>query len=140
MAGRHPVRLDDFCRVYDLSLFNVSLPCIFCNFICDLQDLASFFMKQLSIVWRNGKPFVCCRKCALLSAKHEFERFCVCLTKAASLENLLQKPLRAIVIRCVYCYQLLDISEKLDCCASDESFALVRGTWRGPCRHCIRKQ
>lgn len=140
MAEKCPARLDDFCTKYSVSIFSVSLPCIFCRFICDLQDIAAFHIKKLSIVWRGGKPYICCRKCANLSAKFEYEQYCVCIVKAISIECLLQKSLYDITVRCLCCYKLLDTAEKVDCCASDEYFALVRGSWRAPCRDCIRKQ
>ena len=139
MAEFCPVRLDDFCNYYCVSLFDLSLPCIFCKFICDLQDLASFHLKRLSIVWRSGKPYICCRKCVKLSALYEAENYCVCVVKASVLEGLLHKSLQSVAIRCLCCYQLLDLCEKLDCCARNENFSLVRGTWRGPCRNCISK-
>lgn len=139
MADSYPVRLDDFCNRYSVSIFNLCLPCIFCKFNCNLQDLASFHLKRLSIVWRAGKPFICCSKCALLSAKYEFENYCTCVVKASLIEDLLHKSLHCITIRCVACYQLLDFSEKLDCCARDQEFCLVRGSWRGPCRNCTAK-
>lgn len=139
MAGIFPVRLDDLCSYYSVSLFDLSVPCIFCKFICDLQDLASFHLKKLSIVWRGGNPFACCRKCVQLSAKYEFDNYCVCVVNAVNLESLLHKSLKCINIRCVSCYQLLDLTEKLDCCAREDIFALVRGSWRGPCRNCYLK-
>nr|AYA94392.1 MAG: E6 protein [Human papillomavirus] len=139
MADFRPVRLDDFCNFFSVSIFDLYLPCIFCKFICDLQDLAAFHVKKLSIVWRNGKAFVCCRKCVQLSAKYEFDNYSVCVVKACSLEGLLHKSLQSITIRCVSCYQLLDLTEKIDCCARQDDFALVRGSWRGPCRNCHTK-
>lgn len=140
MACARPLRLDDFCAVYSVSLFDVSLPCIFCKFVCDLQDLAAFHIRNLCLVWRSEQAFACCRKCINLSAKYEYDNYCVCIVNALSIEQLLGLSLKDIFIRCLCCYKLLDIAEKLDCCAGNEFFALVRGTWRGPCRNCIRKR
>ena len=139
MAAYFPVKLDDYCSYYNINLFDLSLPCIFCGTYCDLQDLASFFMKGLNLVWRNVRAHACCTKCILLSAKHEYEKHCICVVHASSLELLTQRGLKDIPVRCVRCYKLLDTAEKFDCAAADEQFSLVRSSWRGPCRSCIRK-
>lgn len=140
MEERFPVKLDEFCSYYNISLFDLSLPCIFCGFHSGLQDLASFHVKQLCIIWRSNTPFVCCRKCVTASAIYEYNNYCLCTVNAVFIESLLQKPLKDIPIRCLYCYKLCDLAEKFDCIVRDQSFALVRGTWRGPCRDCVLKE
>lgn len=64
----------------------------------------------------------------------------MCTVNAVFIESLLQKPLKDIPIRCIHCYKLCDLAEKFDCIVKDQCFALVRGTWRGPCRDCALKE
>ena len=139
MAARFPVKLDDYCSYFDVNLFHLSLPCIFCGTYCNLQDLASFYLKDLNLVWRSYRAHACCIKCTLLSARHEYEKHCICVVHASSLELLAQRSLVDIPIRCTLCYKLLDVAEKVDCVAADVCFSLVRSSWRGPCRSCIHR-
>ncbi|ABR20502.1 E6 protein [Human papillomavirus 88] len=134
-----PKRLDDFCSIFNISLFDVHLPCIFCGYILDLQQLGSFYQKQLSLVWRSGACFACCVPCSRLSARYEAERFYRCSVKGIHFEDFLRKNLADVVCRCYECMSLLDLPEKLDCIFRGECFHLVRNTWRGTCRNCCRK-
>nr|AYA94113.1 MAG: E6 protein [Human papillomavirus] len=137
MEERFPVKLDDFCSYFNISIFDLHLPCIFCGFYTDLQDLAAFHLRQLCIIWRSKKPFVCCRKCITASAKYEYDKYCLCTVSAVNLEGLLQKPLKDIAVRCLQCYKLCDLAEKFDCIVRQQEFCLVRGSWRALCRDCF---
>ncbi|ATQ38518.1 E6 [Gammapapillomavirus 22] len=136
MAGVSPTSLDEYCKKFEISFFDVKLPCLFCNFPLTLQDLASFATKLLSLVYRGDKCFACCTLCLKLSAKYERENYLQCVVEGRMLENLLNIPLSQILVRCLYCYKKLDFIEKVDCCIGDLPFCLVRCHWRNTCRFC----
>ena len=139
MEPSYPTRLDDYCKYFHLSIFDVSLQCIFCSFILDTQQLADFYRKDLSLVWRNGLCFACCRQCCRLSARFEFEQYFRCSVSALMIQDVLGKPLKDIIIRCYGCMALLDLVEKYDTVCRNEQFYLVRNGWKGLCRECIPK-
>nr|AYA93812.1 MAG: E6 protein [Human papillomavirus] len=140
MDPQFPTALDQYCKIYGVSFFDLELTCIFCKFPVCLQDLASFYMKSLSLIWREGKCYACCCKCVRLSALFEFQQHCQCGVPCTNLPDLVNKQLKDIVIRCRDCYTLLSFVEKLDCVLHEEYFYLVRGHWRGLCRYCLFKQ
>lgn len=139
MEHQQPRRLDDYCRVFQIDFFNLHLRCVFCNFYVNLQDLASFFLKQLSLIWKDNQCYACCTACVKHSARYEAQLYCRCVVNARNIESLLRIPLKDIVIRCLLCYSLLDYLEKIDNICQGEELYLVRSTWRGYCRACIRK-
>ncbi|AWK28200.1 E6 protein [Human papillomavirus type 220] len=140
MAELFPVRVDDYCRTFNISFFDLRLRCIFCNFYLTVRELAEFYEKQLSLVWRRFECYACCERCIGLSAKYEREKYFQCAIKPTNIVTVCNRPLREIVVRCFYCFMLLDADEKLDHISRDKSFLLVRDHWRGYCRRCMRKQ
>lgn len=136
MAAERPTRLDEYCRQLGVTLFNVQIPCLFCKFTLTLQDLASFYTKELSLVWRDSFCYACCAPCLRLCARFEKENYVRCIVKASYLESLVKLPLSEILVRCLYCFKKLDLAEKFDCCISDLPFHLVRHHWRNRCRLC----
>lgn len=139
MEDRFPRSLDDYCKVYQIDIFTLRLPCIFCGFFAGFEDLASFYIKRLSVIWRFNRPYVCCIKCVRHSAIVEREKYCQCSVKCSLLDAVVGKELKDIVIRCILCYGLLDYAEKIDACVSDRLVYLVRGHWRTECRNCVEK-
>lgn len=136
MEANHPRSLDEYCTTFETSFFNLRLRCIFCMFYASLPDLADFFVKKLSIVWRHGCPFVCCQKCARHSAKIDREKYTLCIVNCNILDAVVGKPLSEILIRCSSCFAVLDNAEKLDACAREQPVLLIRGNWRTECRTC----
>jgi hypothetical protein len=136
MEGTQPRSLDEYCSVFKVDFFNVRLRCIFCLFYASLTDLANFFDKKLSLVWRGETPYVCCIRCARHSAKIDREKYTLCAVKCDILDAVVGKPLKEIVIRCSACFALLDQAEKLDACAREQLVLLIRGHWRTECRLC----
>lgn len=139
MAAELPRRLDQLCESSGRSFFELQLQCAFCNHPLGLQELAAFHEKRLSLIYRDITPYGVCRGCTRLSARCEYEHFCRCSLKADILPDILQVPLTAICVRCLYCYRLLDCAEKFDLAAGSETVFLVRNIWRGPCRDCRKK-
>ena len=137
MDSSQPTRLNEFCRVNNITFFDLRLSCIFCQFVCSLEDLASFFTKDLSIVYKYNKPHACCRKCLLLTANYEREKYFQCVVKSSVIDVVAGKRLEDLIVRCLYCFALLDSIEKKECLNRDENIALVRGHWRSFCRHCF---
>lgn len=105
-----------------------------------LQDLAAFYVKRLSLIWKEQTCYSCCAKCLKLTALYEFQQYCQCTVPCTVLPDLLNKPLKEITIRCKDCYNLLTFVEKLDCTLHEDVFYFVRGHWRGICRFCTIKQ
>lgn len=140
MDARFPIKLDDYCFYFSIPFFDLHLKCVFCNFYLTLQELADFYEKGLSLIWRRNICFACCRKCIQLSAKFEKENYFVCCVTPTTLECMLTKCLKDINIRCMLCLRKLDYAEKIDHLVKDEVFCLIRGYWRGYCRFCMRKE
>lgn len=139
-SGRPPTTLEDFCKQFRTSFFHLKLKCIFCKFDLTLTELASFHEKGLRLVWRDRCCYACCWNCINVSARYELENYTACTVKSEYLEALLGAELNRIYVRCYKCYKRLDLAEKVDIKARDDSFLLVRGTWRGTCRECSKKQ
>jgi hypothetical protein len=137
---RFPKFLNDFCSHFQINFFDLCLPCIFCRCTLNPQELAGFYMKKLSLVWKEGRVFACCTKCLLLSAQYEKEHFFQCVASSGALEHLTKKTLSDICVRCIYCLTLLDLAEKVDIKNRELTYSLVRGHWRGVCRNCIFKE
>lgn len=136
MASTYPNNLVDLCSVCNISFFNLHLDCLFCKHKLTILDLAGFHQKQLSVVWRNDKAFGSCSKCLRLTANYERENYYRCSVKGSLISGLLKTPLKDITVRCLYCFQLLDLIEKTQHHLGDRDFHLVRNHWRGCCRNC----
>ncbi|ATQ38400.1 E6 [Gammapapillomavirus 14] len=136
MEPAAPTNLVDYCNLNSVSFFDVKLDCIFCKFPVPIVDLAAFYHKGLSLVYRGEKVFAACSPCLKLCATYERSNYCVCTAKCCYLSGIVGKELRAIVIRCLMCLGALDYIEKLDLIYSDADVYLIRGTWRAMCRNC----
>nr|AYA94107.1 MAG: E6 protein [Human papillomavirus] len=138
MADLQPTNLEDYCNLHKISLFNLSLPCVFCKHNVNYVGLASFHYKQLSLIYKDNICHACCEPCLLLTAKYERERFCRCSAGVKFIETLCKKSLKDICVRCIVCYKLLDYIEKFDCTVCELPFYLIRHHWRNYCRHCVK--
>ena len=136
MAELCPTRLDEYCKLFDISFFDVNIKCVFCNCKLSLQDLAGFESKCLSLIWKRNVCYASCTSCLRLSARYEREKYTQCIVKGYVLETLTTTPLSELIVRCKYCYRRLDYAEKIDCCVGDIPFLLVRSQWRNRCRLC----
>lgn len=139
MAAYYPTCLDEYCAVFGVSFFNLELKCVFCKHFVSLQALADFFVKCLSLVWKDGICYACCQECLKLIAKYEKEHFARCTVRGDILSDIVKQPLSEVVVRCLICYKRLDCAEKVDCCNADIPFVLVRSQWRSHCRFCRPK-
>lgn len=139
MEVSRPLSLEDYCRQFDISIFDLHIQCIFCRFVLNIEHLASFANKTLSLIWRDNHPYACCISCARLSAKFECERYYQCSIRAVDIEGVLGKPLYALIIRCSECLRLLDIVEKYDGVCRNDYFHIVRSSIKGLCRFCVPK-
>lgn len=136
MAELYPTRLDEYCKLKQLSFFELKIPCVFCKFDVSLQGLADFFMKDLCLLWKNNICFACCPPCLKLTARYERENYFQCSVKCDVIEGLLNVPLSKLTVRCIECYKKLDYVEKIQCCIQDLDFCLIRCHWKNYCRHC----
>lgn len=139
MAERRPTRLDLYCTETGTSFFDLRLKCIFCKFTVELPELAEFYSKGLSLVWKDNICYACCKRCILLSARFELENYSYYSVLISQLSEAVHIPLKDIILRCQYCYRKLDFIEKIDCKARGERATLVRGHWRACCRHCYKR-
>lgn len=139
MAETQPKRLDAYCEQQGISFFELRIRCLFCNFELDLQELADFHQKNLSLIYKEDTVFAACIRCIKLSARYERENYCRCSVPPDSIESVTGQKLSDLVVRCYMCYRRLDTAEKIDCVAADEDFLLVRHHWRNICRYCSRK-
>nr|AYD41502.1 MAG: E6 protein [Human papillomavirus] len=136
MAALHPTRLDEYCKLNDVSFFNLEIPCVFCNFNLTLQGLADFHQKDLCLIWKHNKCFACCPPCLRLTAKYEFENYFQCAVKCCMLESLVKIPLSELTVRCLFCFKKLSYEEKIYCCLQNLDFCLIRCHWKNLCRFC----
>lgn len=83
--------------------------------------------------------YALCYRCTRLSAKFELEKYLRCIAKCEYVDVLTECSLADLCVRCVSCYKLLDLAEKIDIKARSEDLYLVRKYWRGYCRDCYRK-
>ena len=139
MAHERPKSLEEYCKYSDCSFFSLHVPCIFCSSILTPQDLASFAIKNLSLVFRDSNYFACCTICCCLSARYEFEKHCQCSVRALNIEEVSGKRLHVLLVRCHNCLKQLDIAEKYDTICRDGFFYLVRSQWKALCRDCVPK-
>nr|AYA94734.1 MAG: E6 protein [Human papillomavirus] len=139
MDSSQPTSLDDYCRHFNCSFFDLRIRCIFCRHFLDLIQLADFHSKTLSLVWRGCECFACCTNCARLSAKFEFESYYRCSIPAVIIEDIVKQKLHQLIVRCYLCLRLLDTVEKYDSVCRGDSFHLVRQGWKGICRICASK-
>lgn len=139
MAAFYPTSLDEYCTAFGVSFFNLELKCVFCKHRVPLQGLADFFVKGLSLVWKDEICYACCQNCLKHIAKYECENYTRCTVKGDILQFLAKQSLSAIIVRCLVCYKRLDTAEKVDCCNADLPFNLVREHWRSYCRICKPK-
>lgn len=140
MENLFPTSLPSYCSTFSISFFDLRLQCIFCKSYLSLVDLAEFHEKELSLIWKKNICHACCARCLGLSAKYEVENYFQCACEVEFLHALLNKPLQEIIIRCYYCYKLLDLSSKFDLISRGRQACLVRGHWRAPCRVCLAKE
>lgn len=140
MEELQPRKLDDYCRIFDISLFDLYLKCIFCKRYLTLKDLACFHMKDLSLLWRNNICFACCERCVIASARYEASRHFQCIFQTDHLHVITGVPLQNLDVRCYYCLSVLDTAEKFDLIARNRPTCLVRGYFRAPCRECLRRE
>nr|AYA94859.1 MAG: E6 protein [Human papillomavirus] len=140
MASLPPTRLNEYCRLHNINFFDLRLLCVFCKFVCSPEDLAAFFTKNLSLVYKCNIAYACCLKCLKLTANYERERYSQCIVKSSVIDAVAGKCLEDLIVRCLYCYALLDVLEKKECLNRDEDIHLVRGHWRSSCRNCFSVQ
>ena len=139
MADQQPTNLEDYCKLYNCSLFDLSFACVFCKHKIDYLGLAEFHHKTLNLLYKDSVGYACCSPCLKLTAKYELEQFYRCSVDAKCIEFVCKQPLKDITVRCLICYRLLDYLEKYDCVVSDLPFVLVRHHWRNYCRFCVKQ-
>lgn len=128
--------LRDYCKQNNIDFFDLTLQCIFCKSYLSLTDCANFQEKVLSVIQRGDKSFAACISCLSLSARLEREKHTQCAVKCSILDCIVGKPLEALLMRCVSCYQVISAYEKQECVALNRDAFLVRGTWRTFCKTC----
>nr|AYA94815.1 MAG: E6 protein [Human papillomavirus] len=134
-----PTDLREYCKLFDICFFDLQLPCVFCKHIVPLQDLASFYLKCLCLIWKGAVCHAACTKCLKVTALFECDNYFQCSVNAIFLTDLVGKPISQIVVRCVHCLKLLDCAEKIDCIVQQQLCHLIRGRWRARCRVCTEK-
>lgn len=140
MDARYPTRLDAFCNYFRIGFFELELHCVFCRCECSLEDLASFYAKDLALVWKGLQCFATCRRCVQQAALLELQTFCRCTVNATDIEAVTGLPLSCILFRCQFCLKVLSNAEKIACVGRNCQFKLVRYTWRGHCKDCVAVQ
>lgn len=125
-----------FCALYGCSLESVCIPCLFCKRVLSFQDLSSFIVKHLNLVFRNYSFYAACTTCLRVSAAFEQRNYYQCTATAFFIQSLYGNNICDLIVRCQYCMKRLDCIEKLDCLSNGEQFHLVRGLWRSSCRLC----
>lgn len=116
---------------------DILLPCRFCERFLPYIDLLQFDFKVLQLIWtEEDLVFACCCTCAHASAQFEFARYYERSVTGREIEQVEQKRIGLIPVRCQFCLKLLDFLEKIDICYKRQQFHKVRGNWKGRCRLC----
>lgn len=137
MARPKPQSVQELANTLCIPLVDILLPCRFCNRFLAYIELVAFDLKGLQLIWTDEDfVFACCTSCAYATAQYEFQQFYEQSVSARELEELEQKPIGQITIRCKFCLKKLDLVEKLDTCYRHQQFHKVRRNWKGLCRHC----
>lgn len=135
-SPQFPTRLDIYCSTFNVSLFDLRLPCVICKNIVPVSEAAEFHEKSLAVLWKNACPHLACRFCLRRLARYEQENFHSGVISARELAAQIGSPLLGILIRCNQCLRLLTSSEKADLLASNQPVNKVRDFYRAPCNHC----
>ena len=119
-----------------IPIEDLLIPCKFCDRFLAYIELLQFDYKQLQLIWIDELVYACCSSCAHASAAFEYKNYLEGTVQGRQIEEVTQRSIGFITIRCIYCLKFLDLLEKLDNCARHQQFYKVRGNWKGLCRHC----
>lgn len=131
-----------YSNVYGLCLLNgctletLSVPCLFCKSVLSFQDILSFIVKHLRVVYRDNTFYAACSDCLRLSAAFELKQYCQCVATPDFVKLMCNGDFAKLIVRCVQCMKRLDLIEILDAFESKEEFLLIRSIWRAKCRLC----
>lgn len=137
MARPKPQSVQQLADTLCIPLVDILLPCRFCHRFLAYIELIAFDRKCLQLIWtEEDLVYACCTSCAFATAQFEFGSFYEYSVSGREIEEIEQKPIGEIVIRCKFCLKLLDLIEKLETCYKQQQFHKVRRNWKGLCRHC----
>lgn len=137
MATSKPNTVRLLADTLAIPLVDVLLPCKFCGRFLTYVELVSFDYKGLQLIWTpEDFVFASCASCLYATAQYEFMKFYESCVTGKNIEEVEQKSIGNIPIRCRFCLKLLDLLEKLDSCYKHQQFYKVRGNWKGLCRLC----
>lgn len=132
-----PLTIQHLSDKLTVPIEDLLVPCRFCNRFLTYLELRQFDYKFLHLIWTDEDfVFACCGGCAFASAQFEYQQYYQGTVYGREIEQLEQKPIGDIPIRCQYCLKFLDLIEKLDICCLNQAFHKVRNHWKGRCRHC----
>nr|ALJ33043.1 early protein E6 [Human papillomavirus type 54] len=131
-----PRTLADLCKVCNIPMHSLQLPCAFCKKTVCTADIYAFQYKDLFVVWRHGFPHAACALCLELHGQINYRRHRdrACLWE--TVEQECGRPLEEIFIRCWLCHKPLCNVEKQRHVDYNRRFHCVRGYWKGRCLHC----
>ncbi|AOP12495.1 E6 [Canis familiaris papillomavirus 19] len=132
-----PMRIGTLCEETGTTLPNILIPCVFCLQFLSEEEKRAFDRKILCLIWKGNRPYgiceTCCRHKALLDCINNRD----CCLEADGVLALFNKPLSALIVRCMYCLRPLTLEEKNLCTANGLPFMLVRRHWRNICPTCL---
>ncbi|WBM83474.1 E6 protein [Alphapapillomavirus 11] len=133
-----PYKLPALCEEVNISIHEIQLDCVYCErrlYRCEVYD---FIFRDLCVVYRKGKPLGVCQPCLLFYSKvRQYRRYNQSVY-GPTLENLTNKQLCNISIRCGKCQKPLCPLEKQRHVDENKRFHQIADQWTGRCTQCWR--
>lgn len=125
----------ELLELLDIDVFQLILPCLFCNNVMSICDCLHFEKAPLTLAWRDGQPYGCCQLCCLKAGLLEYELFFQFAIPAACIEQI-AGPLLTLDVRCVLCLTTLNLGDKLALQWNNQNYLLIRDRLKGVCTPC----
>ncbi|CAA24314.1 E6 protein [Human papillomavirus type 1a] len=119
-----------------IPYIDVLLPCNFCNYFLSNAEKLLFDHFDLHLVWRDNLVFGCCQGCARTVSLLEFVLYYQESYEVPEIEEILDRPLLQIELRCVTCIKKLSVAEKLEVVSNGERVHRVRNRLKAKCSLC----
>ncbi|UQE90567.1 E6 [Trichechus manatus papillomavirus] len=121
---------------FDLDYGTLLLACLLCKTQLTDYDMMHFEAGRFFLVWQEGLPWACCRRCIRWWAA--VDRVCYYQYSAsiADVEAETNLPFETLNVRCIACLRQLTHLDKLALSHLGAYLHRCRNKWRGWCNLC----
>lgn len=126
----------DLCRRIGIPQSDLLLPCSFCSRFLTQEELYLFDAKRLSLLWRRGCAHGLCTRCQRASAALELALYHQGYYTAHEINATFGDSIADQNVRCFVCYAYLPRQQVSSLVEAQQSFLLVRGSYRALCDLC----